>query len=79
MYSNLGEIMTKNECNLSDCDYNALKQLVKMNQLLWSIDTFIKDAKKAKRPETVKAFEIIKKDTIKHAELLKKIVTGKKK
>lgn len=70
--------MAKRSCNLSDCDYNVLKQLVKMNQLLWCIDTFIKDAKKAKRPEVVEAFEKIKKDTKKHADMLKKIVTRQK-
>jgi hypothetical protein len=61
----------------SDCSYNVMKQLVKMNEVLWHIDGYIKDSKKAKHKECQKVFEQIKKDNIKNATSLRKLLEGK--
>ena len=67
--------MAKKVCN--DCTYNCTKQLAKKLDLLWRLDGYIKDSKKLKHKECAKVFELIKKDTLKHAELLRDLI-GKK-
>ena len=69
--------MSKKVCN--DCSYNCVKQLAKKLEVLWRIDGYIKDAKKLKHKECAKVFEVIKKDTIKHADLLKDLIEKKAK
>ncbi len=60
-----------------DCDYNLMKQLTKLNQLLWNIDGYISDAKKAKHKECQKVLERLRDDTQKNAERLKQILIKK--
>tara|TARA_Y100000296_G_scaffold56517_1_gene64845 strand:+ start:232 stop:456 length:225 start_codon:yes stop_codon:yes gene_type:complete len=67
------------KCVVCDCNYNVMKQLVKLNQVLWNIDKYIKDAKKSKHKECVKAFTTLRKDCIKNATNLKKLVVMKAK
>ncbi len=62
-----------------DCTYNCTKQLAQKLDLLWRLDDYIKEAKKMKHSECVKIFERIKKDTKKHAELLRDVLTKKAK
>ncbi|MBD3312426.1 hypothetical protein GF352_03170 [archaeon] len=62
------------KCSVGDCSYNVMKQLVKLNQLLYNIDSYIKDAKRKKHADCVKAFKELKKDTMKNAEALKEVL-----
>jgi hypothetical protein len=59
-------------CN--DCSYNIMKQLVKTNELLWNVDGYIKDAKKAKHKKCQGVLEQIKKDNTKNAKALKELI-----
>lgn len=61
----------------SDCSYNVMKQLVKMNEVLWHIDGYIKDARKARHKECLMVFEQIKKDNIKNATALRALLESK--
>ena len=65
-----------NKCNVCDCDYNVMKQLVKLNQFLWNVEGYIEDAKKEGHEECVAAFEEMKKDAEKNADKLKMIITS---
>ncbi|MFH2101379.1 MAG: hypothetical protein ABII71_04820 [Candidatus Micrarchaeota archaeon] len=62
---------------LCDCDYNVIKQMTKKLELLWHIESYIKDAKKCKHAECVKLFEKIKKDETAHVRQMKKILAKK--
>lgn len=62
-----------------DCDYNVLKQLVKLNQLLWNINGYIADAKTSKHKTCQAVFEQLRDDAEKNAEALKEIVIKKAK
>lgn len=59
---------------LNNCNYNCIKQLSKQLELLWKLDTYIKDARECKHKDCQKVFEEIKKDMQKHAEILKELV-----
>lgn len=61
-------------CAVSDCTYNVMKQLVKLNQLLSNIDGYIKDARKDGHEECAKALEQLRADSRKNAEKLKAAV-----
>jgi len=64
-------------CVTCDCNYNVLKQFVKLNQLLWNVDDYIKDAKKAGHKDCQKTLEQLKNDSAKNASRLKKLVLEK--
>ena len=64
---------------VSDCSYNLMKQLVKLNQLLGNIDGYIEDAKKDGHEECQKVLEQLKTDTKKNAENLKTLLEDKAK
>jgi len=57
---------------LSDCGYNYAKVLSKKAALVWRVDQYIKDSKKAKSTACVKMWQQIRKDEVKHIEMLKK-------
>jgi pyruvate-formate lyase-activating enzyme len=64
-----------NKCvTCGDCSYNIMKQLVKTNELLWNIDGYIKDAKKAKHKKCQQVMEQIKKDNMKNARALNDLI-----
>lgn len=76
-FEDLGGIMAKKCVVCTDCSYNVMKQLVKMNELLWHIDGYIKDSKRAKHKECQAVFEQIMDDNIKNANALKELLEGK--
>ena len=63
----------------SKCIYNCTKHLVEDIDILSEIDDYIMDSKKSKNKECIKVFEIIKKDTKKHAELLRDLIEKRSK
>lgn len=63
----------------TNCSYNIMKQLVKLNQLLWNIDDYIKDAVKAGDQDVVRVLKQIKEDNAKNAQELKRIIVKKAK
>jgi len=66
----------ENKCNIKNCDYNIMKQLVKLNQFLWNVEGYIEDAKKDGHDDCVAAFEEMKADAIKNSEKLKTIIAN---
>ena len=54
-----------------DCCYNKNKQLAKTLQLLWNIQGYKKDAKKAKHKNCMEMWEAIEKNARKNANILK--------
>ncbi|MBR9682751.1 MAG: hypothetical protein GOV02_03685 [Candidatus Aenigmarchaeota archaeon] len=68
--------MMENKCNVCNCDYNIMKQLVKLNQFLWNVEGYIKDAKAEGHDDCVATFEEMKSDALKNSEKLKNIITN---
>ncbi len=62
---------------VDNCTYNCIKQLSKKLCLLWNIDRYIADAKDCNHKECIKLFNLIKKDSEKHAKILKNIIKKK--
>jgi len=59
---------------LSDCGYNYTKVLSKKGALVYRLEQYIKDAKKMKSPMCVKMWQQIKKDELKHMDMLKQAI-----
>jgi len=66
--------MPPRKCVVCNTNYNLVKQLSKISQLLWHMDGYIKDAKKDKDKEAEKYWQAYKKDCMKNAETMKALL-----
>ncbi len=64
---------------ISNCNFDCAKQLVKTAKFLWAVEGYIRDARKEGHKECAKMWEKIKKDEMKHAEMLRKNIEHKAK
>lgn len=71
--------MGEKHVNCDNCSYNILKQLVKREQFLWNVDTYMEDAEKAGHDECKRVMKKLKENAEEDAEMLKKIVEKRSK
>jgi len=62
------------KCVVCNTNYNLIKQLAKISQLMWNMDSYIKDAKNDKDKEAEKFWQSYKKDCLKNAEAMKALL-----
>ena len=62
------------KCVVCNTNYNILKQLAKVSQLMWNMDGYIKDAKKDKDKQAEAFWKQYQKDCLKNAETMKALL-----
>lgn len=59
---------------MSDVTYDVVTELSNSGKAVDTLDTYIEDAKKANDTDALKAFEQIRQDEIRHADMLRNLI-----